>query len=78
MSYILYYGLTHYNPLINLGNTILIGVRSICIIPIELSEPCLKIVTMKEESNKLAQRAKLDLIEEDRKRLELRRRPLNN
>ena len=38
------------------------------VIFIELSEPSLRIITVTEESNELARRAKLDQIKEDRER----------
>ena len=42
------------------------------VIPIELSEPSPRIITMAEDSNENARRAELDLIEEDRKRAKIK------
>ena len=39
---------------------------------IELSEPSPRIITMIEESNKLAQRTELDLIKEDREKAKVK------
>ena len=42
------------------------------VIPIELSEPSSRIITIAEESDEDARRAKLDLVEEDRERAKIK------
>ena len=46
--------------------------RADAVIPIELSEPSLRIITMAEESNENARRVELDLAEEDRKKAKIK------